>query len=70
MSPELQAKITIWRKRALEGSLSREEMAEAIQALREGRKSAAVSSAPARRAAAKAAIPNADDLLRELGVDL
>jgi hypothetical protein len=66
-SPELQAKIAIWRKRALEGTLSREEMAEAIVALRAGRVGAHVASETSRRKRAIVEIPSADDLLNELG---
>lgn len=66
-SPELQAKIAIWRQKAIEGTLTAEEMKEAIVALRQGRVSAAATSDASRRAKAKVAIPTADDLLSELG---
>lgn len=67
-TPELQAKIAIWRAKAVEGTLTEEEMKEAILALRAGRTSAAHASDQARRTKAKAAIPSADDLLNELGM--
>lgn len=66
MTPELQAKIVSWRRAAVDGTLTQEQMIEAIAALRAGRKSAAIASDTARTKAAKAAIPNADDLLAEL----
>jgi len=66
-SPELQAKISIWRSKALDGTITMEEMREAIMALRQGRVSAAHASEGARRKTAKVAIPSADDLLGELG---
>lgn len=66
-TPELQSKISIWRQKALEGTLSVEELKEAILALRAGRTSAAHASETARRTKAKAEIPSADDLLAELG---
>ncbi len=70
MTPEIQAKIAIWRQKAIDNSLTLEEMKEAIALLRQGRVSAAASSESARRAKAKAAVPSADDLLSELGLDL
>jgi len=68
MTPELQSKITMWRAKAADGTITLEEMKEAVAALREGRRTAAVSPERARTAKAKAAIPNADDMLAELGI--
>jgi hypothetical protein len=65
--PDLNTKIAIWRQKAVEGTLTREEMKEAILALRGSRVSAAAASEGARRKAAKTEVPSADDLLRELG---
>jgi hypothetical protein len=67
-SPELQAKIAIWRQKAIDGTLTVEEMKEAILALRAGRVSAAHASENSKRKAAKVAIPSADDLLAELSI--
>lgn len=67
MSPELQTKIQQWRQRAMEGTLTKEEMAEAIKLLREDRVTAVTASAKV-RTQAKTAIPSADDLLAELGL--
>lgn len=69
MTPEVMAKVNMWRTRAAEGSLTPDEMKGAIDLLREGRQQAAKSSAAAVRTKAKAAIPSADDLLRELGIE-
>lgn len=66
MSPELSSKIQLWRQRAMEGTLTKEEMTEAIRLLREDRISAITASVKTRKAAT-AAIPSADDLLAELG---
>ena len=66
-SPELQSKIAIWRQKALDGTLTESEAKEAILALRGDRVSSAYASEGARRKVAKAAIPDADDLLGELG---
>jgi len=67
---ELQAKISGWRLKAAEGTLTLEEMKEAIIYLRAGRMSAAASANTARRASAagakKTVISNSDDLLSEL----
>ncbi len=67
MSPELASKIQIWRARAADNRLTEDDMREAIQALRQDRLGAAHASAKSTRAKAKVEIPNADDLLSELG---
>lgn len=66
--PELQQKISLWRQRAAEGTLTREEMLQAVRALREGRANAQAASDSSVRKKAVAAIPHADDLLKELGL--
>ena len=66
--PELQQKISLWRQRAAEGTLTRPEMLEAVRALREGRANAQAASDSSVRKRAVAAIPHADDLLKELGM--
>lgn len=66
MSPELQSKISIWRQRAIDGTLTEADLTEAIRALRQDRVGASVASEKSRRAKAKAEIPSADDLLAEL----
>jgi len=64
---ELQTKIASWRLRAAEGTLSIEEMREAIVHLRAGRMQAATAAASAHRTAAKRAVaPPAADMLGEL----
>lgn len=67
---ELQSKIAGWRLRAAEGTLTLEEMKEAIIHLRAGRMSAAASANATKRASAagakKTVIKNSDDLLSEL----
>jgi hypothetical protein len=68
MSPELQSKIALWRSKAVAGTLSADEMHEAILALRQDRIGAAVASAASKRTKAKAEIPDADDLLAEMGL--
>jgi len=66
MTPELQAKIQIWRQKALNGDLSEEECAQAVIALRAGRMSAQAASETSKRKKAAAEIPDADDLVKEL----
>lgn len=68
MSPELQSKIALWRQKAISGTLTQDEMKEAITALRADRVGAAVASAASKRSKAKAEIPDADDLLAEMGL--
>lgn len=66
MSPELQAKIAIWRAKAVDGRLTEDDMREAILALRADRVGAQVASDKSRRAKAKIEIPTAADLINEL----
>lgn len=68
MSPELQSKIALWRQKAVAGTLSPDEMREAILALRQDRIGASIASAASKRTKAKAEIPDADDLLAEMGL--
>lgn len=65
---ELQAKIASWRLRAAEGTLTLEEMKEAIVFLRAGRLGAAQAAqkTAATRKKAIAAIPSAEDMLSDL----
>lgn len=67
MTPEVQAKISIYRQKALDNTLTEDEMRDAVRILRAGRTSAATAAAKS-KASAKAAIPNADDMLAELGM--
>ena len=68
MSPELQSKIALWRSKAVAGTLTPDEMKEAILALRQDRIGASIASAASKRTKAKAEIPDADDLLAEMGL--
>lgn len=68
ISPETQSKMQIWRQKALDGSLSMDELKEAVAALRADRKSAMETSAAKRTAKAKKEIPSAQDLLADLGL--
>ena len=65
---ELQAKISAWRLRAAEGTLTLEEMKEAVVFLRAGRLGAATAAqaTAAKRKKAIAAIPAAEDMLADL----
>lgn len=69
MTPELNSKIAVWRARcAGQGEpMTVEEYKEVIAQVRGGRVTAAAASDSSKKRAAKAAIPNADDLLDELG---
>lgn len=67
MSLEMQSKVATWRAKAVAGTLTEEEMIEGIKALRADRFGAATASDSAKRSKAKAVIPDADDLLREMG---
>lgn len=69
MTPELNSQIAIWRARCSgQGDpMTLEEYKKAILLLRGGRVAALAASDSSKKKAAKAAIPNADDLLDELG---
>lgn len=62
----LQQKIALWRQRAATGDLTLEECKEAVALLRAGRMEAAKSAASTKRAAAKKAIPTAEQLFEGL----
>lgn len=66
LTPEQSSRIAVLRSKFADGSATEDDMKEVITILRAGRFSAASSAPTAKRAAAKAAIPNADDLLAEL----
>jgi hypothetical protein len=66
MTPEMMSQIGIWRQKAAEGTLTLEEMRQAILALRGDRRGAAVASEKSRKAKAPKAEVRADDLLSEL----
>jgi plasmid rolling circle replication initiator protein Rep len=69
VTPEIQSKIAVWRQKALDGTLTLEEMKEAVKLMREGRVSAASASDSSRRKTAKAEIKSADEMLDELGTN-
>jgi hypothetical protein len=66
-SAETQARIAALRAKGAEGTLTREDMREAVRLLKQDRNSAATASSNSYRRAAKAEIPDADSLLGELG---
>lgn len=68
LSPEMQAKVATWRQKAIAGTLSVEDMREAIVLLRSNRRSAAVSATEARRTKARKVVQSADDMLKDLGL--
>jgi hypothetical protein len=65
LSPDLSAKISIWRQKSLQGTITQEEMKEAIIALRQSR-FAAVGKSKETKKKAKTSARSADDLLSEL----
>lgn len=64
-TPEMQAKLSVWREKARAGTLSQEEMREAICALREDRTRSITAGAEKKSRAVKKVV-SADDLLSEL----
>jgi len=68
MTPETIAKIAAWRQAAIEGTLTIEQMKEAVAVLRQDRVGASIASDKSRSKKAKSVVPSADDLLAELGM--
>lgn len=64
---EINQRIAILRAKAAAGTLTEADMVEAIQFLRAGRVGAQIASDTSRRKKATVDIPDADDLLREMG---
>ena len=64
---EINQRIAILRAKAAAGTLTESDMVEAIQFLRAGRVGAQIASDTSRRKKATVDIPDADDLLREMG---
>jgi hypothetical protein len=67
-SPEVVQKVAVWRQRIAANQLTETEMQDIVNTLRAGRVGAAVASEASRRKTAKAAVPDADDMLKELGL--
>lgn len=65
-SPELQAKISLWRQKSADGTITDAELREAVTLLRGERKTATVASAKRKKAAVE--VKSADDMLSELGI--
>lgn len=63
MTPELQSKISQWQLKATMGTLSIDEMREAITAMRQNRRDAGATTARKAKGPAK----SSEDLLSELG---
>lgn len=67
MTPELTQKLIDWRAKAIAGTITLEEMKEAIIALRDQRRTAVSQPSPTTRASkAKQPTRSADDMLSEL----
>jgi hypothetical protein len=67
VSPETLAKIARWRQKGVDGTLTQEDMREAIIVLRADRVGAQIASTKSHAKKAPKAELNADDLLGELG---
>lgn len=66
LSPESQARITVLRAKSADGSITMDEMREAVRLIRGDRVSAQTASEGAKRTRAKAVIKSGDDMLDEL----
>lgn len=68
VSPETSSRLAALRYKAANGTYTMEDMREAVTLLRADRKSAIATSAAKRTAKAKKAIPDADTLMKDLGL--
>lgn len=69
MTPELSAKLALYRQKAAQGTITREEMRDAIESLRQARSGAATVARTSARAKALGTSPGIDALsiLKGLG---
>ncbi len=69
MTPELSAQLALWRQKCAQGTITREELREATEALRQARSGAAVAARSSARAKAMGTSPgiDANAILRGLG---
>ena len=67
MSPEVAGRIAVLKQKALDNTLSLEDMKEAVRLIRGDRAVAQVVSTTSRTKRAKAEIKTADEMLDELG---
>lgn len=66
-SPEEQSRIAVIRAKNEAGTATIDDFKEFVRICRQGRQTSLTSAATSRARAAKAAIPNANDLLDEMG---
>lgn len=67
LSQDLQIRLQEWRKKALDGTITNEELKEAISLMRQERVFAGERSAKKRAAKAKPEAIDSDAMLNELG---
>lgn len=65
ISMDLQVKLSEWRRKSRDGTITMQELGEALEHLREGRKAAAKSSTASKARAAKTK-PDSNTMLDEL----
>lgn len=66
MTPEIQSRIAIYRAKIADGTITLDEMKQAVLEIRGPRRNAATSSDQAKRTKAKKVVQSADDMLKEL----
>lgn len=68
ISPELQSKIAEWRIKSANGTITLDEMRQAVIAMRDGRTGAQeAAAASGKKSSVKKPVRKADDMLAELG---
>lgn len=66
MTPELNAKVAEWRRKEADGTITLEDMKEAIKWLAQGRTGAHIASTASRTKKIVTKVENSDDLFAEL----
>lgn len=69
MTPEIKAQVAVWRAKALDQTLTVDELKAAVALLREGRTSAAqVATTGVKRKKGKPAVVDMEMMEKELGI--
>jgi len=68
MSSVISANIQLWRQKVADGTITKEELTEAIAAIRKERVGASVKSDTSRAKKAPKEAPNVGDMFNELGI--
>lgn len=66
MTPDIQSRIAILRQKCIDGTVTKEELIEALREMAQGRLAAVKASAASKKKAARAEVKPANEMLDEL----